>query len=67
MLGAAGVSYLVYRRLRTAFYTEDTREASVVPIADAMAKLLGWTEERKREDIASVRARLAADLSFLEN
>ena len=64
---AATVEDVVYRRLRTAFYTENTREASIVPVADAMAKLLGWTEERKRREVAGVRARLAEDLSFLNN
>jgi len=64
---AATVEDVVYRRLRTAFDTENTREASVMPVADAMAKLLRWSDERKREEVASVRARLAADLSFLKN
>jgi len=63
---AASVEDVVYRRLRTAFGPQDTRDASVVPIADSMAKLLGSTEERKGSEIAGVRARLAADLSFLD-
>jgi hypothetical protein len=40
------------------------REASVEPVADRMAGLLGWNGERKREEIADARARLAADLAF---
>ena len=62
--GAATVEDAVYRRLRTAFYVPDAREASVAPIADRMAALLGWSEERKRDEIAHTRARLAADLAF---
>jgi len=63
---AVTVEDVVYRRLRTAFGTQNTREASVAPIAHSMAKLLGWTEQRKQSEIAGVRARLASDLSFLD-
>jgi hypothetical protein len=29
-----------------------------------MAALLGWSEERKRDEVAHTRARLVADLAF---
>jgi glycerol-3-phosphate dehydrogenase len=62
--GAARLEDAVYRRLRTAHYVPEAREAAVEPIADRMAGLLGWTEEHRRQEVAEVRARLAADLAF---
>jgi glycerol-3-phosphate dehydrogenase len=62
--GATTVEDSIYRRLRTAFSVPDAREASVAPVAERMAALLGWDEQRKSEEIAGVRARLAEDLRF---
>ena len=62
--GAARVEDVIYRRLRTAYYVPGARDASVEPVADRMATLLGWDEERKHDEIAHTRARLTADLAF---
>ncbi len=62
--GANTVEDALYRRLRTAFYVPDAREASVEPIAERMAPLLGWSDERRRAEVARARGRLAADLAF---
>ncbi len=63
--GAATVEDVVYRRIRTALYASEAREASVERVAERMATLLDWSEERRRAEIAGSRARLSADLAFL--
>jgi glycerol-3-phosphate dehydrogenase len=63
--GAARVEDVIYRRLRTAWYTPGAREQSVEPVAARMAALLSWAPERTRAEVEAVRARLAADLGFL--
>ena len=62
--GASTVEDTLYRRLRTALYNPDARETSVMPIAERMAALLGWSEERKRAEASQALERLAADLAF---
>ena len=62
--GASTVEDTLYRRLRTALYVPGAREASVTPIAERMATLLGWSEERKRAEVAQALERLSADLAF---
>ncbi len=62
--GASTVEDTLYRRLRTAIYAPDARETSVTPIAERMAALLGWSEERKRAEASQALERLAADLAF---
>jgi glycerol-3-phosphate dehydrogenase len=64
-LGAVTLEDLVYRRLRTAWYVPSAREAAVVPAAERMGKLLGWSAERQQSEIARVRERLASELAFL--
>jgi glycerol-3-phosphate dehydrogenase len=64
--GACHVEDVHYRRTRAALYDPAAREASVAPAAARMAELLGWSDARRAEEIASVRARLAADLEFVE-
>jgi glycerol-3-phosphate dehydrogenase len=64
--GAATVEDVLYRRIRAPLYTPDAREASVEPVAARMAALLGWDDDRRRSEIAQTRARLAADLHFVE-
>jgi glycerol-3-phosphate dehydrogenase len=64
--GAATLEDALYRRLRTAWYTPDAREASVEPIGERMASLLGWSDERKRGEVANARSRLADELRFRE-
>jgi glycerol-3-phosphate dehydrogenase len=62
--GAATVEDVLYRRLRIAAFVPAARDASVGRIADRLAQLLGWSDERTRTELAGVRSRLAADLQF---
>ena len=64
-LGAVTLEDLLYRRLRTAWYVPSAREGAVLPAAERMAKLLGWSAERREGEVARVRARLASELAFL--
>jgi len=64
-LGAVTLEDLLYRRLRTAWYVPAAREAGVLPAAERMAKLLGWSAERRESEVSGVRARLASELAFL--
>jgi glycerol-3-phosphate dehydrogenase len=61
---AASLEDVIYRRLRVAYYVPDAREAALEPVAERMGRLLGWSDEHKRHEIAHTRARLAADLDF---
>jgi glycerol-3-phosphate dehydrogenase len=62
--GAATVEDVIYRRIRNALFVPEAREASLLPIADRLAGLLGWSDERKRGEVDRARARLDADLRF---
>jgi glycerol-3-phosphate dehydrogenase len=62
--GALHAEDVLYRRLRTALYAPDARDASVEPVARRMQALLGWDDARCRAEIESARAQLAADLAF---
>ena len=62
--GAASVEDVIYRRLRTALYVPDAREASVEAAARRMALLLGWDDDERSRQVQSVRSLLAADLAF---
>ena len=62
--GAATLEDVLYRRIRTAYYAPDARDASVEPVAARMAALLDWNDAQKSAQIAHSRARLAADLDF---
>jgi glycerol-3-phosphate dehydrogenase len=64
-LGAVTLEDLLYRRLRTAWYVPEAREAAVEPAAERMAMLLGWSAERRRAEVERVRTRLASELAFL--
>ena len=64
---AAHVEDVLYRRTGTAFYDRAGREASVAPVADQMAELLGWDAARTRAETDAARRRLAADLAFKED
>jgi glycerol-3-phosphate dehydrogenase len=61
---AATLEDVIYRRLRIADYVPEVRDAAVVPAAERMAKLLGWSPKHQSHEIAHTRARLASDLSF---
>jgi glycerol-3-phosphate dehydrogenase len=65
VLGAATLEDLLYRRLRTAWYVPEARDAAVEPAARRMGVLLGWSAARREAEIVQVRARLAADLAVL--
>jgi glycerol-3-phosphate dehydrogenase len=62
--GAATVEDVIYRRIRTALFVPAARDASVTPVADRMAALLGWSPARRRAEIEHAEARLGADLEF---
>ncbi|TFG97098.1 MAG: hypothetical protein E4H11_02420 [Myxococcales bacterium] len=64
-LGAVTLEDLLYRRLRTAWYVPTARESAVLPAAERMAALLGWSAARRQSEISGVRARLASELGFL--
>jgi len=64
--GACRLEDVHYRRTRAALYDPAARDAVVEPAALRMAALLGWSDARREEEIAAVRARLAADLAFGE-
>jgi len=62
--GAATLEDVLYRRIRSALFVPEAREASVGRAAERLAELLGWSDERRQSEIDGVRARLAADLAF---
>ncbi|MCH2172237.1 glycerol-3-phosphate dehydrogenase/oxidase [Myxococcota bacterium] len=62
--GAATLEDVIYRRLRTALYNPEAREATLGPVADLLASKLGWSEAEQETQVDAVRARLAADLAF---
>jgi len=64
--GAATVEDVLYRRTRAALYEADARGSIAAPIAARMRELLGWSEAQANEQLANARARLAADLDFVE-
>jgi glycerol-3-phosphate dehydrogenase len=64
--GAATAADVVFRRTRAALYDPSARAALAAPVAQRMARRLGWTAERARAETSAVEARLAADLSFRE-
>ncbi len=63
--GAATVEDVIYRRIRSALYVPSARESGVEPVAARMAGLLGWGEDRTRDEVDAARQRLARDLDFL--
>jgi glycerol-3-phosphate dehydrogenase len=54
-----------YRRTRVAPY-EPAAAQWIEPMAAQTAKLLSWTEARRKSEVARVRERLACDLHFRE-
>ena len=63
--GAATLEDVLYRRTRAALYEPSVREALVEPIAERMAKRLGWGSARREHEISAARERLASELAFL--
>jgi len=64
--GAATVEDVLYRRTRAALYEASARGSVAAPIAARMRELLGWSEAQAGEQLANARARLGADLDFVE-
>jgi glycerol-3-phosphate dehydrogenase len=62
--GAATLEDVLYRRIRSALFLPEAREASVQAIADRIAPLLEWSDDRIRTEIDRGRSRLEADLEF---
>jgi glycerol-3-phosphate dehydrogenase len=62
--GAARVVDVVYRRTRAAYYDPDARNRIAEPVAERMAELLGWDEERRVKEIELTEGRLNAELAF---
>ena len=62
--GAATLEDVLYRRIRSALFVPEAREASLTKIAERLAALLGWSDERRQSQVDRARARLAADLEF---
>ena len=56
---------MIYRRLRVALYEPGTAERIAVPVAERMGALLGWDDDERSNQVRSVRARLASDLTFV--
>ena len=63
--GAATLEDLLYRRLRSVWTLPEAREAAIEPASVRMAKLLGWSDERRREEVLRVSERLASELAWL--
>jgi glycerol-3-phosphate dehydrogenase len=61
---AATLEDVLYRRLRTALYAPDARDAAAPAAAERMAARLGWDAERTAAELERARSRLAADLAF---
>jgi glycerol-3-phosphate dehydrogenase len=62
--GASALEDVLYRRTRAALFLPAEAPALVEPAAARMAGLLGWSAERTRDEVRSVRERLAADRAF---
>ena len=64
--GAATVEDVLYRRTRAALYEADARASIAAPIAARMRELLNWSEAQASEQLGNARARLKADLDFVD-
>ena len=56
---------LIYRRLRVPLYEPGTAARIAVPVAERMGRMLEWDDDERSAQISRLRARLAADLTFL--
>jgi glycerol-3-phosphate dehydrogenase len=63
---AASVEDVLYRRTRAALYEAEARTTIAAPIASRMGELLGWSEAQMSDSLAKARARLGADLDFVD-
>lgn len=55
---------VVYRRLRVAWFVPRHRRELATAIAERMAGLAGWSDERLTSELASVRRRFEDELAF---
>jgi glycerol-3-phosphate dehydrogenase len=62
--GAETLEDVIYRRLRAAWFLPREAEGLLQPCAALMAKLLGWTERRRADEIERVRMLMADELAF---
>ncbi|MED5262350.1 MAG: glycerol-3-phosphate dehydrogenase/oxidase [Myxococcota bacterium] len=61
---AACLEDFIYRRSRAAYYEPQWCDAILEAAARRMGGLLGWSSERERAEVESVRSRRHADLDF---
>ena len=61
---AACLEDFIYRRSRAAYYEPQWCDAILEAAAHRMGGLLGWSSERERAEVESVRSRRHADLDF---
>ena len=61
---AACLEDFIYRRSRAAYYEPQWCDAILEAAAQRMGALLGWSSERERAEVESVRSRRNADLDF---
>tara|TARA_R110002072_G_scaffold89232_5_gene200000 strand:+ start:24967 stop:26568 length:1602 start_codon:yes stop_codon:yes gene_type:complete len=62
--GAQNLEDVLYRRTRAALYSPAESLELVAPIAELMSARLGWSTDRRDQEIAQVNKLLAADLAF---
>jgi glycerol-3-phosphate dehydrogenase len=58
---------VLYRRTGAALYDPVGREALLAPVAELMARKLGWSDARRASEVAAVRERLVEDLAFKDH
>jgi glycerol-3-phosphate dehydrogenase len=58
---------VLYRRTGAALYDPVGREALLAPVAEPMARKLGWSGARRASEVAAVRERLVEDLAFKDH
>ena len=62
--GAATVGDVLHRRTRAALYEPRERTALVRPVAERMARQLGWTAKKMGEEISTSMDTLTRELAF---
>ncbi len=62
--GAETLEDLIYRRLRAAWFLPREVGGLLQPCAALMAKLLGWSDSRRADEVERVRALMADELAF---
>ncbi len=62
--GAHSLEDVLYRRTRAALYSPQETSGLVEPIADLMSETLGWTEEKRAQEVTRVKRLLEADIAF---